>query len=116
MKKPSMLVKTATAASSMLLVGAFLSYRAGAFHGMLGEAAAPTTPSFIGGSKSKVFLDAVTPKAPAPPSPSEQTPGFEPTDPVFMSSSKSLILVDPAAQKKATASKPSPSQPSTQTP
>jgi hypothetical protein len=68
-KKPNLFVKIAVVASSVLLVGALVAYRAGAF-------------AWLGGSHGQA--ETVT------------SPGSAPTDPAFISSSKSIILTDPS--------------------
>jgi hypothetical protein len=69
-KEPNLLIKTAAVVSSLLLVGGFVSYRAGAFNGLVGRSAQPTEPA--------VFQQ-------TPPATTEAAP-------TMMSSSKSIIL------------------------
>jgi hypothetical protein len=70
MRKPHLLLRVATVVSSILLVAAFISYRAGVFDGLLGTSATGATimqetpadsvgqdPAFMGGTKSMVFVE-----------------------------------------------------------
>jgi hypothetical protein len=80
-KQLHMLVKVAVVASSLLLVGGFVSYRAGAFDALMGPSAQPAEPT----------------------APQQPPPGATESAPAMMSSSKSLILSNaPPYQPPAT--------------
>ena len=93
MKQPNLLLKLAVVASSLLLVGGLVSYRAGVFGRFGGavsrpaDAASPTTPeegAFFGGSKSaEIFHQPTTPAQPPP--------GTTKPAPTIMGGSKSGI-------------------------
>jgi hypothetical protein len=108
MKQPNVLLKLAAVVSSLLLVGGFVSYRAGAFNWLLGTSARPEeaaseqpppdtaqpAQTIMYSSKWGVFV------APSPPStPSEQAPapsqqpaaGTTQPAPAIMSGSKSFL-------------------------
>ncbi len=55
MKQPNFLLKLATVVSSILLVGGFVCYRAGAFDWLMG--ASNNRPTIMGGSKSKIHFE-----------------------------------------------------------
>jgi hypothetical protein len=104
MRKPRLLLQVATVVSSILLVAAFISYRAGAFDGLLGTSAKETT--IMGGSKSKIVIE---------PGTSRRTPAVE-RDPTLMYGTKSMILVEPSEVKTAGSQAASPSQASQRSP
>jgi hypothetical protein len=91
MIKPHLLLRLATVVSSVLLVAAFISYRAGAFDGLLGTSA--TGATLMGGSKSYILNE---------PGALQETPADSVgLDPAFMGGSKSIIFVEPPAVKTA---------------
>ena len=91
MRKPHLLLRVATVVSSILLVAAFISYRAGVFNGLLGTPA--TGATIMGGSKSKILID---------PGALQETPADSGgQDPAFMGGTKSMIFVEPSAAKTA---------------
>jgi hypothetical protein len=55
-KPPGAFLKLAAVASSLLLVGGFVSYRAGAFDRLLGTSARPADPELLPSSKVKQIL------------------------------------------------------------
>ena len=86
MKQPPILLKVAVLVSSLLLVGGFVSYRAGALDWLTKPSGMQPTDKFIGGSKSKVLMVPTAPNNPDAPSPAAEQPL-----PTYMSGSKSLI-------------------------
>jgi hypothetical protein len=88
-KSANFFLKAATVASSVLLVTAFVGYRAGAFDWLLGRNT--RDPMIMGGSKSKILVD----PAVLIPAGSDDVQA----DPAFMSSSKSIIFVPPPKTK-----------------
>jgi hypothetical protein len=72
MKQPNALLKLAAVVSSLVLFGGFVSYRAGAFNGLMGSSAQQAEPAAL---------------QPSPPAPTQPAP-------TIMSSSKSIILGD----------------------
>ena len=95
MKQPGFLIKVAAVASSVLLVGVFVSYRAGAFNWLVGTDT--NEPKIMGGSKYKVLFE--------PTSTAQETPAGSASrlHPAFMYGSKSIIFVDPACSSKPVA-------------
>ncbi len=114
MKSPNSLLKVATVVSSVLLVGGFVSYRAGAFDWLTGTGARPANsesspaldPSLLSGSKSDLIF--------REPANSQQPPPAAQPAPAIMSGSKSLApaIFPPAQPDPPNAQAPSPSQPS----
>jgi hypothetical protein len=80
MKKPGALLKVAAIASSLVLVGGFIAWSAGAFDWLMNSMAPGRT--YMGGSKSKVLVTVpgtAQPEAPTaePPSRSQPSPRSE---------------------------------------
>src|SRR5262245_10675967 len=75
-KRPNTLFKIAAVVSAVLLVGGFVSYRAGAFNRLLGKSV------YMGGSKSGIIYK--------PDSPQQPPPGTVAPASSIMSGSKSL--------------------------
>jgi hypothetical protein len=93
-KQPHALLKLAAVVSSVLLVGGFVSYRAGAFTGLMETGEQPAEPAsspdpeknLMGGSKSKTISF-------EPPAAQQPPPGTGPRSPTIMSGSKSIAPV-----------------------
>jgi hypothetical protein len=93
MRQPHFLLKIAAVTSSVLLVGGFIAYRAGAFDRLMGSR---TADPAMGGSKSKVLIT-----EPKPADTAEKQPTVSPVQMseeekrrMLMYSSKSIILSD----------------------
>jgi hypothetical protein len=96
MKYPRFLLKLATVASSVLLVGGFVSYRADALNWLM-QASAPDEPT--------------TSRSPVEPTRSQGLPPASAlTEPAYMSSSKSIIFVPAPSPNTPGAHPPSTSQ------
>jgi len=136
-KRPNLLLKLAALSTSIILVAAFVSYRAGAFDRFFKSNAAPVDPgtapdgfnTMIYSSKSAeiipppagqatdsappaVFMGGskYAPIVPTPPPGSATNPPTQSPE-VFMGSSKSLILTDPKAKAKQGTQAPNPAPP-----
>ena len=115
--------KIAAVVSAVLLVGAFVSYRAGAFERFLKpEPQPPTEPQAEPAGetpagtdqKSQVFIYS-SKSAPAfTPAPAPTTP--VPEKPVFLGGSKSIVLTPTSGFPPGTASKPGAAPPSPNAP
>jgi hypothetical protein len=96
MRQPHFLLKIAAVTSSVLLVGGFIAYRAGAFDRLMGSGTTDPAPAAMGGSKSKVLIT-----EPKPADTAEKQPTVAPVQlseeekrRMLMYSSKSIILSD----------------------
>src|SRR5262249_19185761 len=115
--QPHFLLKIAAVTSSVLLVGGFIAYRAGAFDRLMGSGTTDPAPAAMGGSKSKVLI---TEPAPA------DTPEKQPSAPatqlseeekrrMLMDSSKSIILSDSVSRTPSTTNPTAGQQPPSDT-
>jgi hypothetical protein len=118
-------IKVAAVASSLLLVGGFVSYRAGAFTWLQGNSPPPSAVDSGSGAEEKppvatgdVSLELMYGSKsgfvrPLKPAPGQQAPaGTTPSSATMMGTSKSIILVEPASP----AALPAPGKPGTQPP
>jgi hypothetical protein len=133
-KQLHMLAKVAVVASSLLLVGGFVSYRAGAFNALIGPSTQPaepagpqqllpattqTVPTMMSSSKSMtlgnnvydVQIGPYSPPNTPPPAPSQQAPpATTKAAPTIMYGSKAPYSLIETAHDKPTAPPPAPSQ------
>ncbi len=106
MQRAKPYLKTAALASSVLLVGVFIGYRAGAFQQSLSTPAPAPAPQ-------TAETPTVTPPPTAPPSPMLQT--IPVTNPAIMYSSKSAPAIDTATFERLVG-QPTTAQPTPPTP
>jgi hypothetical protein len=114
MKQPNTLVKSAAALSSVLLVGAFVGYRAGGFDWFMQTSAGPADSASnlsLQGNRTDAVQSGETALQPA----TSEQPASNTSElaPVLMSGSKSFTFVNaPHVLKDALPPPPSSSQPS----